>query len=149
MPCLVPRQGFRFDPSWRDNLSSWRDRLAGLKMFMPIVRPLSGLLLAMLMAITSVTMAVARGQDRMGTSVEICGGFGEVFITLNADGQPMVTSHSCPDCLGGVSALDLPGSPAFPQRPQVASRAPFAAVVIVAASLPQPQATARGPPSLI
>ncbi len=116
---------------------------------MPLMRPLSGLVLALLMALTSVTMAVARGQDRMGTTVEICAGFGAVFISLDANGQPVGPSHICPDCLGGVTALDLPGNPASPQRPQSMRRATFAPVIIAAPSLPQPQATARGPPSLI
>lgn len=113
------------------------------------MRPLSGLLLALLMALTSVTMAVARGQDRMGTTVEICGGFGQVFLTLDQNGQPMRPGHPCPDCLTGVTALNLPDPIAAPQRPQTVHRARFAPVIITAPSLPQPQATARGPPSLI
>lgn len=113
------------------------------------LRPLSGLLLALLMAVTSVTMAVARGQDRMGVTAEICGGFGAVFITLDRNGQPVPPGHPCPDCLTGVTALHLPGATRAPLPPQSVSRAPFVVLIITAASLAAPQATARGPPSLI
>lgn len=112
-------------------------------------RPLSGLLLALLMAVTSVTMAVARGQDRMGDSVEICGGFGQVFVTLDQNGQPIRPVHPCPDCLSGVTALDLPGLIPAPLPPQSARRAAYTPLAIIAASLAAPKATARGPPSLI
>ena len=112
-------------------------------------RPLSGLLLALLMAVTSVTMAVARGQDRMGDTVEICGGFGAVFVTLDRNGQPVMPGHPCPDCLTGVTALHLPGPIAAPKPPQSQRRAIFWPFAVSATSLPQPHATARGPPSLI
>jgi hypothetical protein len=112
-------------------------------------RPLSGLLLALLMAVTSVTMAVARGQDRMGDTVEICGGFGQVFVTLDQNGQPMRPGHPCPDCLTGITALDLPGPTAAAARPQSVARVTFAPLSIIAGSLAVPKATARGPPSLI
>ena len=116
---------------------------------MTLLRPLSGLLLALLMALTSVTMAVARGQPPMGDPVEICGGYGQVFVTLDASGQPAAPRHSCPECLGGVTALDLPAITAAPKRPQSLARAAFAPLTVIASSLPPPQASARGPPSLL
>ena len=112
-------------------------------------RSLSGLLLALVMAGTSVTMAVARAQEPMGDRVEICGGFGQVFVTLDASGQPMAPRHSCPDCLGGLAAIDFPGVTATPHPPQSAGQSYFVANVRTVLNLPQPQATARGPPSLI
>lgn len=116
---------------------------------MTLLRPLSGLLLALILALSSVTMAVARGQSPMGDAVEICGGFGAVFVTLDANGQPRAPNHPCPDCLTGVTALDLPGATLPLLRPQTAARAVFVTANTRATSLPPPQATARGPPSLI
>ena len=115
---------------------------------MILLRPLSGLLLALLMALTSVTMAVARGQAPMGDPVEICGGYGQVFVTLDANGQPAAPRHACPECLGGVTALDLPGITQAVTRPQSLVRVAFATITVIASSLPPPQASARGPPSL-
>lgn len=112
-------------------------------------RSFSAVLLALLMAVTSVTMAVARGQDRMGDAVEICASFGTSIVMLDANGQPLKSRHPCPDCLTGVTALDLQGLPFGPKPPQSAGRAIFSATAITAPSLPTPQATARGPPSLI
>lgn len=78
-----------------------------------IARLCSGLLpvsvlapvLAVVLAVTSVTMAVARAQPTGGTAVVICTPNGLETITLDADGNPVGPVHLCPLCL---AAADLP-----------------------------------------
>ncbi|THD81523.1 hypothetical protein E7811_16585 [Aliigemmobacter aestuarii] len=106
------------------------------------------LLLALMLSLTSVTMAVARGQATGGEAMVICSGYGVVTITLDEDGNPVGPVHLCPDCLAGLGLAVLPDAPTV-QRP--ASRS--AAVVAVARALPAgaslPLPKARGPPAAV
>jgi hypothetical protein len=71
-------------------------------------RSLSGVLLALVLAITSVTMAVARGHAAAavgGTEMVICTGYGLVKVTLDAEGNPTGPVHPCPDCVAAGAAL--------------------------------------------
>ncbi|MGJ8624768.1 MAG: hypothetical protein ACSHW1_18660, partial [Yoonia sp.] len=66
--------------------------------------------LALLIAVTSQQMAVARGMayDAAG-QVILCTGQGVVTVTLNTQGEPMDVVHICPDCaltlMAAVGAL--------------------------------------------
>ncbi|WP_092884684.1 DUF2946 family protein [Roseicitreum antarcticum] len=71
----------------------------------PVARLCSGLLLALVLAATSVSMAVARQQAAAGMTVVICTSVGLETITLDADGNPVGPVHLCPLCL---AAADLP-----------------------------------------
>ena len=56
------------------------------------------LVLAAVLALTSVTSAMARGQaPSMGLAV-ICTGMGEVMVALDAQGNPTSAIHPCPEC---------------------------------------------------
>lgn len=110
------------------------------------LRPLSGLILALVLALTSVTMAQARGQAMAVGQVVICSGGALVTVPVDAEGNPTGPAHICPDC-----ALTLfAAPPATP--PVIATRADWQAVP----HLSQPEATpvvrgaapksARGPP---
>ena len=76
------------------------------------IRRLAGFALALTIALTSVTMAMARGQTRDAAgSIIICSGAGVVQIQLDADGNPIGPAHICPDCaLGALAFIDLPQS---------------------------------------
>jgi len=70
---------------------------------------IASLLLAILIALTSVTMAVARGQmrDATGTMV-LCTGAGAVTVQVDANGEPVGPAHICPDCaIGAFDTLDV------------------------------------------
>lgn len=111
-------------------------------------RTFSALLLSLVLAVTSVTLAVSRGQAAGLSEMVICSDGAAVTVTVDAQGNPVERPHHCPDCLvqaGEVSAtapfLAVPASLtylrfAFSGRLDVAER-----------SLPLP--AARGPPPVV
>lgn len=66
--------------------------------------------LALLLALTSQTLAAARGQAMVAGEMVICSGGHLVTVKVDASGQPVETPHICPDCalhaLAGVVAPD-------------------------------------------
>ncbi|PKP72647.1 MAG: hypothetical protein CVT84_17675, partial [Alphaproteobacteria bacterium HGW-Alphaproteobacteria-6] len=80
---------------------------------------LAGALLAIVLALTSVTMAVARGQTRVAGQVVLCSGYGMVLVGIDAAGNPVAeaeggpaggTVHLCPDMvLAMLAALPPAG----------------------------------------
>ncbi|SMX33512.1 hypothetical protein [Octadecabacter ascidiaceicola] len=55
--------------------------------------------LALLIAVTSQQMAMARGMARDASGqVVLCTGQGVMTVTLDAQGEPMGPVHICPDC---------------------------------------------------
>lgn len=102
-------------------------------------------LMSALMALSSATMATARGHVVQGDAIVICSGYGVVTILVGPDGEPLGAVHPCPDCTPHL-ALVLP--PAAPPVVQALTRAEplrsvVLSVVLAAVSLP-PQA--RAPP---
>ena len=73
---------------------------------MGALRLFAGLLLALIVAIASVVLAVARGKPRMVDWVEICGGDG-TEVSVDAQGQPVGIIHLCPDCIAPFSFATL------------------------------------------
>lgn len=71
----------------------------------PTLRLCSSLFLACVLALTSVTMALARQQTAGGETVVICTTDGLKAITLDDQGNPVAPVHLCPLCL---AAVDLP-----------------------------------------
>lgn len=112
-------------------------------------RPLAGLLLALCLALTSVSLAIARVQPPMSQWVELCGEAGEATVAVDADGRPVMPLHLCPDCIAAFAAADLSAMPALPARPLTRAErlAPAAVLQGLARSVPAP--AARGPPALI
>lgn len=113
-------------------------------------RPLAGLLLALCLALTSVSLAVARVQPPMQQWVELCDGETGATVAVDADGRPVMPLHLCPDCIAAFAAQQLPAGPLLPARP-VTRAAPAARLAEVppAPALSLPLAEARGPPVLI
>lgn len=109
------------------------------------LRPLLSLLLAAVLAVTSVTTAVARMAAHGHYSVVICSLEGVVQITLDAQGNPVQPMHPCPDCLV-VGFADLPQAIVAPAAPLTLARL----VVVLTAAVAQPAQVfapmARGPP---
>lgn len=109
-------------------------------------RPAAALVLALVLALTSGAMAVARGQTSAVGTLVLCVGDGLVSVAVDAEGQPSGPAHICPDC-----ALSLFAAQAVPPlgvaRPVVASHR-----VQAPAEAPRPAArrltahAARGPP---
>ncbi len=57
------------------------------------------LVLALIVALTSVTHVQARHSAHGAQSMVICTGYGMVRITLDATGNPIEQSLPCPDCV--------------------------------------------------
>lgn len=103
------------------------------------------LVMVPILALTSVTMAVARGHAPAVGQVVICSGYGIVTIAVDADGNPTEAVQPCPDCVAGQSALPAADFSDGP-RARVAPRVlPFARGLVRGAQ-PALVPPARGPP---
>lgn len=111
--------------------------------------PLLSVILAALLALTSVTMAVARVQGRMSMAVELCADGAVQTIAVDWQGKPVGPHHTCPDCLMGVTALALPQGATAPLPLRGVSAVRFGRVQVAAQPIVPPQPSARGPPDLI
>lgn len=112
-------------------------------------------LLAVILALTSVTMAVARGQTRVAGQVVLCSGYGVVIVHLDAagnpvdgpEGRPGEAVHLCPDMVLAMLAA-LPGAEALPPRPEPVRATPLLpSVVALPSGLAPGLIRARGPPA--
>lgn len=112
------------------------------------MRSLSALLLSLVLALASVSMAVARGQMPMGATMTLCSQGQAVTVTLDANGNPITTPpHLCPDCLSAVAALDLASAPDL-SAPDHALRLPASFdTPTPRRDAPQVAFQARGPPA--
>lgn len=79
-----------------------------------LARPLSGLILALVLALTSLSMAVARADMAMGGTMVLCLDGQQVAVAMGPDGAPLLDAagdpvghgdHPCPDCVIGALAL--------------------------------------------
>lgn len=69
------------------------------------MRALTSILLALLLAVTSVTFASARVQEAGTTQMVICAQGAALLVTLDAAGNPIQMPHHCPDCLAALPPL--------------------------------------------
>jgi hypothetical protein len=112
-----------------------------------LLRPIAGLLLSLVLILSSGVMAVARGQVMTQRGeVVLCTGQGLVTVALDDRGEPVGPAHICPDCALSVFATFAMHAPGLPQPAfrLLAVLAPARAPA--PASLPAPQPAARGPP---
>ncbi|MDX5359325.1 MAG: hypothetical protein LPK12_16495 [Rhodobacterales bacterium] len=102
-------------------------------------------LLCLVLALTSGTMAVARGQMAAAGSIVICSGYGVITVLVDERGEPLGTVHPCPDCIAAHVMALLPPMPVV-ERPLGLSRIVW--VPVEAGAVTQMPATpkARGPP---
>lgn len=113
---------------------------------MALARIIKATLLALLLLVTSQSMAVARGtmKDASGAMV-LCTGTGPITVLTDENGQPIGPNHICPDCAMSVMAgLAAPLSIASPNE-QITALTPAAQLTPQSATDPPP-AHARAPP---
>jgi len=80
-----------------------------------IRRSFTSVLLALVLALTSQSMAVARGASAATGHMVLCTGSGVVAIYLDANGTPTSAPHICPDSALNISfagSIDLLDAPA-------------------------------------
>lgn len=106
----------------------------------------TGFVLALTIAVTSVTMAMARGQTRDAAGVIIiCSGAGVVQLQVDREGNPVGPVHICPDCaLGALDIADAPVIRLMPERAQFSLSFVIEPVSLTGVTLSE--ARARGPP---
>lgn len=108
-------------------------------------RSLLALSLALIVAATSLTMAVARGQARVAGEIVICTGLGVTVIAVDAEGNPTGPAHICPDMVLAMLAAP-PLAPVILTPPDTARRAPGLPEPATARGGDAPRPAARGPP---
>lgn len=62
-----------------------------------MMRMISSLMLALMLALTSQSMAVARGASAATGQMVLCTGTGPIAVYIDAEGQPTSAPHICPD----------------------------------------------------
>lgn len=104
-----------------------------------------GVFLALLLALTGQSMAVARGTPNAAGQIVMCTGTGPTVVSVDDTGQPVGPPYICPDFATSLfAATYLP--PAVPVRPLTRALVlPLPARTLVV-SLKAPSASARGPP---
>ena len=111
------------------------------------LKPLLTFALCLIVLATSVTQAVARRQMAGGQMMQICANGQAISVMIDAQGNPLGPTHTCPDCVGLPAAL-LPSSPVVqrPFGPALHLSLPNHTNPVARAIL---TAHARGPPALI
>ncbi len=113
-----------------------------------MLRFITAFSLSLTLALTSYSMAVARGQSSdIGTDMVICTGVGMITMTIGADGEPVETAHVCPD------AMSIFGTVILVQEMPVQMVTLQWRTTVPETVIGQPQETlaplARGPPLVI
>lgn len=105
-------------------------------------------LLALVLALTSVTATVARAQAAGATEMVICSGLGITTITVDAEGNPTGPMHDCPLCLAAMGAALLPALPVA-DRPLSRGLRIDRPADVAGWVRPAPAPLARGPPATV
>jgi hypothetical protein len=113
-----------------------------------MMRMLTGFLLSLMLAMTSLSLATARGTNPdIGMDMVICTGVGITTITLGPDGEPVEKSVLCPDSVSLFAAdFTLPAM-ATPEARLIAEVDVAASGSVAAQQELSP--SARGPPARI
>jgi len=114
---------------------------------MALIRMISAIFLALTLAVTSVSFAVARGHAPASHAMEICVGYSMVVVWVDENGNPVEERQICPDALSFLAqAEEVDAVPLF---------APSVIKVVAPISLSYPEThealspSARGPPVLV
>ncbi|WP_306153752.1 hypothetical protein [Roseovarius sp. MMSF_3281] len=112
------------------------------------LRPYLALCLALLLTLTSQTMAIARGAPPPVGQAILCTGTGPVTVLVDAEGQPTGQVHICPDCALHVLDGMTPPPAAIVTSPQEPSAQVLDFKSEILPSLPAAFA-ARAPPEVV
>ncbi|WP_323771532.1 hypothetical protein [Antarctobacter sp.] len=112
------------------------------------MRSLLGVVMTVVMAVTSLSAAHARGQSSPVGTMVICRGLTVATVLIGADGQPVEVQHICPDA---ALALFVESGAVPPPTVQAViwQAVQWDAPALVAGSLVAMAAQARGPPAFL
>lgn len=103
-------------------------------------------MLAVLLALTSVQMAVARGSAAPAGTMVLCVGGGVVTVSVDAEGNPTGPVHLCPDCVMSL-IVALPDAAILPPHDAGSQRQHFGLRALAEAGRRLGAARVRGPPT--
>lgn len=112
------------------------------------LRHITVLALALLIGVTSVTLAAARGQSPAVGTMEICTGTGPIHVLVDENGQPTGGVMICPDYALAFFAdvwLPVPSAP----RVDVWQALWISRTNALATATARVLAQARGPPTFL
>jgi len=108
-------------------------------------RPLIGMALCLMLALTGQAMAFARAQAPAEGQVRLCTGHGSFVLYVDEDGQPTSPPQLCVDCLHLLLA-DPAGPTPFAARQPLFERAQAVPISQPHTRKPFSSYTARAPP---
>ncbi|QBY01077.1 hypothetical protein E2K80_10345 [Rhodophyticola sp. CCM32] len=79
-----------------------------------MIRPFCAVGLALILSLTSVSMALARGNMAVHGTMVLCIGSVQVTVPIGSDGAPILQDHICPDCTIGPLATGSDAPHAIP-----------------------------------
>jgi len=80
------------------------------------MRKLFTLCLCLILALSSGTMALARGQALAAGEIVLCRGQGPVAVPIDARGNPTGAPHLCADCLSELFTASIAAPAALPGK---------------------------------
>ena len=107
--------------------------------------PILAALMAVILALTGQTMAVARGTTGPAGSMVLCTGTGPITVLVDEQGQPIGPRHICPDCSLSLFS-SLGPAQTLPARPGRWQAVAFAITPRHSTGQIAPHAQARAPP---
>lgn len=122
-------------------------RLLSLRVMRTALHPVLAALLVAVLALTSVTVAVARAQPRVAGEIVICSGYAMVTVLVDAQGNRVEHPLPCPEAT--LAVLVPPLVPPAPEPPL--TRSERLALLPGPSQRPPaaPVALARGPPVIV
>lgn len=104
---------------------------------------------AVVLAITPVTLAIVQLGNLGGITLVLCTGAGTQTVTLDANGEPVLPMHPCPDCVAAITMQDVPAQAELLLADFGARLVAFSQFSRDAAARTPPAAFARGPPAMM
>lgn len=112
------------------------------------LRAITAVGLCLFLALTSVTLAAARGATQPVGKMVLCADGVPRIVHVDADGRPTAPPHVCPDCLLAFYAADLRNPLPAPRMAATPARHTFAGATHPI-PLARPAMLARAPPVLV
>ena len=114
-----------------------------------MMRAFFALFLSLMLALTSHSVAVAKGAPAAVDQMVICTGHGATVVYTDAEGQPTTAPHLCPNCVMHLDEGVLPVFGASPIALSVVRRGTVLIDTSAIASKTTQSPPARGPPGAV